>query len=118
MSKIQGLVLSPTYVLPRAADPDPTNFMPSGPNFQLFAGLAPSIQWLIGVILAIVFFIGLFLFLHGLTQFRTRNRDIGEGAKGARGMLTGGIMMLASFIAVPIINQIIHIAQSAGTSIH
>ena len=97
---------------------DPSDLIPDGPNFGAFSGLGDVIQLIIGILLVVVFVVGLFVGINGLRQFRLGNRDTGQGAKGVGKMISGGIMIVASFLAIPIINLVITIAKGFGSQIN
>jgi len=117
MFNANGLTLGLTSVLPYADPDDPSPLIPGGPNFGLFAGLGGATQLIIGTGLAILFVVGLVLFLRGIGKFRVGNKDTGQGAKGISSVVSGVIIMVAAFIAIPIINLLIGVAQGAGSQI-
>lgn len=121
MFKSYGLISGLHNALPLAApDPgpsNPANYLPTGPNFSLFGGLAPTSQLVIGTALSIVLFIGIFNFIKGLAKLQAKNRETGQGARGLGQIITGSIMVVGTFVLIPIINLVIAVAQSAGGQI-
>lgn len=122
MFKSNGLISGLHNALPLATpgpNPNnPANYLPTGPNFSLFGGLAPTSQLIIGTGLVVILFIGIFNFIKGLAKLRIRDRETGQAAKGVGQIITGAIMVVGSFVLIPIINLIITAAQSAGGQIH
>jgi len=118
MLNANGLIVSLASVLSFETEPDdPSGLIPTGPNFALFSGLGGATQLIIGTVLAILFIVGLVLLLMGIGKFRVGNRDSGQGAKGVGFIFSGLIIMVAAFIAIPVIQLIIGIAQGAGDQI-
>lgn len=119
MFKIYGLAHGMSVLLLSAAAPNPdpsnpANFMPSGPNFGFFSSLSGTTQLIIGIALVVVFFIGVFLFFTGLGSFRLRDPETGKATQGLSKMIAGAVLVIASFVTVPLINLLIGIGQSTA----
>lgn len=114
---ISGLHNALPLATPEPGPNNPANYLPTGPNFSLFGGLAPTTQLIIGTALAVVLFFGIFNLIKGLAKFQLKNQETGQAANGLSQIIVGAIMVVGVFVLVPIINLIIVAAQSAGGQI-
>jgi len=97
---------------------DPTDFLPpNGANFALFAGLAPLTQLIIGVVLVVMFIVGIFLILKGLIKYRAARADEGRGSQGVGYMISGGVVLAASLLIVPLLQLILPFLSTIGSNI-